>query len=438
MYIFILQLSLGLDGDLVAPADFKSVSEALILSWVSSILTLARFFKEYFMKYDIIIIGAGPAGCSLALHLANTNFKIALIDKDTFPRRKVCGGALSERAINQLKAFPKELNIYENFLKSVNKIKSYGLRIHTLGNKNSIFDFKDPKNKYKVPGFLCMRSDFDEFMIGEVKKYPNIDLLAGIKINDIKITKQEVIVKSKDQVFVGKFIVGADGANSILRKKFPSYRNISDVGITGHYENVSGFHKDNLIDMYFLKETLPGYFWIFKLPDNRVNVGIYTTKDNLLKTKQNLKTMITDIISGHPEISERFKNSNKVDEAKGWKLPIFFKRIFSQKNLYGNRHLFIGDSASLIDPITGEGIGNALLSGNYAAQTLKEAYKNGKIDSSELNQYRKLLVEKFKYELPIHTFFRVFFKNSIILEMCFSLIKNLKSFNSFISKRLYK
>ncbi|MDA3837517.1 MAG: NAD(P)/FAD-dependent oxidoreductase [Candidatus Delongbacteria bacterium] len=390
------------------------------------------------MKYDIIIIGAGPAGCSLALHLANTNFKIALIDKDTFPRRKVCGGALSERAINQLKAFPKELNIYENFLKSVNKIKSYGLRIHTLGNKNSIFDFKDPKNKYKVPGFLCMRSDFDEFMIGEVKKYPNIDLLAGIKINDIKITKQEVIVKSKDQVFVGKFIVGADGANSILRKKFPSYRNISDVGITGHYENVSGFHKDNLIDMYFLKETLPGYFWIFKLPDDRVNVGVYTTKENLLKTKQNLKTMITDIISGHPEISERFKNAKKVDEVKGWKLPIFFKRIFSKKNLYGSRHLFIGDSASLIDPITGEGIGNALLSGNYAAQTLKEAYKNGKIDSSELNQYRKLLVEKFKYELPIHTFFRVFFKNSIILEMCFSLIKNLKSFNSFISKRLYK
>jgi flavin-dependent dehydrogenase len=92
----------------------------------------------------------------------------------------------------------------------------------------------------------------------------------------------------------------------------------------------------------------------------------------------------------------------------------------------------------LIDPITGEGIGNALLSGNYAAKTLKEAYKNGKIDSRELDQYRRLLVKKFKYEMPIHTFSRAFFKSSIVLEICFSLIKNLKSFNSFISKKLYK
>ncbi|NOR43960.1 MAG: FAD-dependent oxidoreductase, partial [Candidatus Delongbacteria bacterium] len=168
------------------------------------------------MKYDIIIIGAGPAGCSLALHLANTNFKIALIDKDTFPRRKVCGGALSERALNQLKAFPKELNIYQNFLNSVDKIKSYGLRVYTPRNKSLIFDFKDPKDKEKIPGFLCRRSEFDDFMIGEVKKYPNIDLLTGVKINNIKITKQEVIAKSKDQTFIGKFIVGADGANSIL------------------------------------------------------------------------------------------------------------------------------------------------------------------------------------------------------------------------------
>ncbi|NOR44865.1 MAG: hypothetical protein GQ534_04695, partial [Candidatus Delongbacteria bacterium] len=225
---------------------------------------------------------------------------------------------------------------------------------------------------------------------------------------------------------------------SILRKKFPSYKKVSDVGISGHYENVSGFHDDNLIDMYFLKETLPGYFWIFKLPDDRVNVGIYTTKENLLKTKQNLKSMITDIISGHPEISERFKNAKKIDEAKGWKLPIFFKRIFSKRNLYGYRYLFIGDSASLIDPITGEGIGNALLSGNYAAQALLKAYKNGDFDSNQIDLYRRLLAKKFKYEFRIHTFSRGFFKNPIVLEACFSLIKNLKSFNSFISKRLYK
>ncbi|MCK5760634.1 MAG: NAD(P)/FAD-dependent oxidoreductase, partial [Candidatus Delongbacteria bacterium] len=349
-----------------------------------------------------------------------------------------CGGALSERALNQLKAFPKELNIYDNFLKSVSKIKSYGLRVHTPRRKSLIFDFKDPKDKDKIPGFLCRRSDFDNFMINEVKKYPNIDLLTGTKINSVEIEKDKVIVKSKDRTFLGKFIVGADGANSILKNNFPSFTKTDDIGVSTHYENVSGFHGDNLIDMYFLKETLPGYFWIFKLPNDQANVGVYTTKENLLKNKRNLRSMIKDIISEHPEISKRFENAKQLDEVKGWKLPILFRKVFKSKNLYGKRYLFIGDAASLIDPITGEGIGNALVSSNYAAEAIKSVFKNGNFDYRELDIYRRLLVKKFRYELIIHVFSRILFINSIVLEICFSLIKNLKYFNAQISKRLYK
>ena len=390
------------------------------------------------MEYDIIIIGAGPAGCSLAFHLANTDIKIALIDKGSFPRRKVCGGALSERALNQLKEFPKELSIYQNFLNSVNKIKSYGLRVYTPNKKILTFDFKDPKDKDKIPGFLCRRSDFDNFMIGEVKKYSNVELITETKIISVNISSDKVTAKSKDQTFTSRFIVGADGANSILRKEFPSSKKVIDIGLSGHYENVSGFHSDNLIDMYFLKETLPGYFWIFRLPDNQANVGLFSTKDKFMKSNENLKSMIKNIITDHPEISKRFENAKQLDEVKGWQLPILFRKIFSKVNLYGEKHLFIGDAASLIDPITGEGIGNALVSANFASKAIKSAFKNGNFDHNELDIYRRLLVKKFRYELMIHTFSRVFFRNSIVLEACFSLIKNLKYINAQISKRLYK
>lgn len=390
------------------------------------------------MEYDIIIIGAGPAGCSLALHLANTNFKIALIDKDTFPRRKVCGGALSERAVNQLKEFPKELNIYENFLQTVNFIESYGLRVFTPKNNVLEFDFKDQNDQGKIPGFLCIRSDFDNFMISEVKKHSNIDVFEGEKINEVKITEDEVIAKSEVRSFVGKFIVGADGANSVLRKKYPSFKKFSDIGVSVHFKNVTGLHNDNLIDMYFLKETLPGYFWIFKLPDGKVNVGIYTTSKKLLKDKSNLKKMIREIINKYPNISRRFKDSIQIDKVKGWKLPILFKRILDKKNLYGHRYLFIGDSASLIDPITGEGIGNALLSGNYSAIAIKKALNSESYNHNDLEIYKKLLLKKFKYEFKIHLYARDLFKNKVILEICFSIIKNLKILNTQISRRLYK
>ncbi|MBN2790311.1 MAG: geranylgeranyl reductase family protein [Candidatus Delongbacteria bacterium] len=386
------------------------------------------------MEYDILIIGAGPSGCSLALHLSKTDLKIALIDKETFPRRKVCGGALSERALNQL----KELNIYENLLNSISTTKSYGLRVFTPKKEILEFNFKDHSDKDNIPGLLCERSDFDNFLINEVKKCNNVNIFTDVKISDIKINKDKVYANSKDRSFVGKFIVGADGANSILRTKYPSYRKVSDIGISCHFKNVSGFHNDNLIDMYFLNETLPGYFWIFKLPGNKANVGVYTTRECVNKNKLNLKALIKQIISNHPEISVRFNNAEQIDDVKGWKLPILFKRVFDRNNLYGHRYLFIGDSASLIDPVTGEGIGNALLSGNYAATAIKEALSSGAYYRKGLEIYRNLLLKKLKYELKIHLYGRNLFKNKTILEFCFSLIKNLKLINLQISKRLYK
>ena len=77
--------------------------------------------------YDIIIVGAGPAGCSCAINLASSKLKIAIIDKCTFARDKVCGGGLSDRSVNTLKRMPD--NIYQDFIKNVDKLDSKGARL---------------------------------------------------------------------------------------------------------------------------------------------------------------------------------------------------------------------------------------------------------------------------------------------------------------------
>jgi len=392
-------------------------------------------------EFDVIIVGAGPAGCGLALSLALTDLRIALLDRSDFPRRKVCGGAISERTLNRLKEFPKELNLYQNFIDSVNKTASYGMRLYSPSLKELEFDYKDHRKPKDIPGFVCERSHFDDFMIDQVRKHQNISVITNSKVTGVKIEKDEVQVVCGVKIYRAKIVAGADGANSVVAKSIlkRSIKRKNDVGISAHFENVTGFHKNDLIDLYFLKETLPCYFWIFKLPDNKANAGLYFPSEKVIKNKINLKKLFEEIILKYPVISERFKNAKRLDDFEGGTLPVAENPFKKESGIYGGRYVLIGDAAGLIDPITGEGIGNALTSSKYASEAILQCFKNNDFSSRSLCNYGSMLQKKLKTEIYAHKFFRSFiFRNRIILEMFFYFLRKINILSSTIKKILYK
>lgn len=347
--------------------------------------------------YDIIIVGAGPAGCTCAYQLAGKGLKIAIIDKDVFPRDKICGDALSADVVNQL--FRIDTNLGTEFLKSVPKQSSYGVRFFSPNQQCLDIDFVNPNHK-EAPGFIAKRRDFDAFYFNQIKNLPGIYPFPDHKVVDVEHLENEVIVKTDEKSFSAKLIIGADGAKSVVNRKLAKIKVEKDhycAGVRQYFEHVDGFHEQNYIELHFYKDVLPGYFWIFPLSNNQANVGLGMLSSEISKQRIDLKKKLSEIIHHHPNVKHRFRNARPLESIKGFGLPIGSKK----RPCSGDRFLLLGDAASLIDPFTGEGIGNAIRSGRIAANHVISAFEKNRFDAGYNSLYDKEIYAKMWNELRI-------------------------------------
>jgi geranylgeranyl reductase family protein len=380
--------------------------------------------------YDVIIVGAGPAGCSCAINIASSNLKIAVIDKSIFPRDKICGGGLSDRSINTLKRMPD--GIYTDFLREVDKVDSKGARIFSPNqNYFDVIPIDSSTN-----GFICKRKDFDNFLFNKLKSYPNIEII-NAEIIDVKILTEKVLLYTGNESFSAKIIIGADGANSIISKKITENFNIKRnrlIAIRTIYKNISGFDDKNLAELHFLKEIIPGYFWIFPLGNNEYNVGIGSSKVLLKRNNIILKKLFNQIIASNPMISERFRNAQILSRVEADSLPIGGEKT----QIYGNRFLLIGDAACLVDPFTGEGIGNALLSGEIASKVIKSCFLKNNFSENELSNYESLIKKRLQSEFKIHRAMFYVTKNQRFINFLMNKANTNKYFQKIIQEMIKK
>ena len=347
--------------------------------------------------YDVLIIGAGPAGCACAYQLANSGLKIAIVEQASFPRDKICGDALSADVINQFYRMNDALA--SSFLKLRPKYASNGIRFYAPNNTKLDIPFKKTSQK-QAAGYVMKRLDFDSFFASEIKKLPNIDLFENKKVINIIPHKNYVEVLSNNARFKTQIIIGADGANSIVNRKLSNNtinKKHHSAGLRQYYENVAEVSSNNLIELHFYKEILPGYFWIFPLPNNAANVGIGMLSSEISKQNINLKEKFTELITSHPNLKDRFKNAVAKEGIKGFGLPLGSRK----KQLSGDRFLLLGDAANLIDPFTGEGIGNAIRSGRIAAEHIKNVFKTNKFDAQFNAHYDKKIYQAMWKELSV-------------------------------------
>ncbi|WKK74360.2 geranylgeranyl reductase family protein [Marivirga salinae] len=349
------------------------------------------------IDFDIIIVGAGPAGFACSYQLRNQNLKIAIIDHATFPRDKICGDALSADVVNQFYRMDQSLG--EKFERFAQKIYSHGVRFVAPNHSFLDINYQNP-NHGNAAGYISKRIDFDHFLFQQIENQPNIEIFQGEKVMDIKSESYGIELKTDQRQLTAKMIIGADGAHSIVNRKLGNIKVEKDhycAGIRQYYEGVTGFHANHHIELHFYKELLPGYFWIFPLPNGQANVGLGMLSSEVSKRKLDLKKALNDLIQSKPDLKERFKNANSLEKPQGFGLPIGSKK----RPLSGERFLLLGDAASLIDPFTGEGIGNALRSGRIASEYIIKAFENQNFTADLLREYDKMIYHKMWNELRI-------------------------------------
>ena len=345
--------------------------------------------------YDLIIVGAGPAGTSAALYGNRLGLQTLLLDKSKFPRDKTCGDALSGKSVKIL----NDLNLVEG----VNKLDgSIIKRIIFANPKHSECELLLDKslNKDHIShGYVIPRITFDNYMLEQAKKVSDVE--EGFFVKDLLFDDKRVVgVSGKTdngdrKEYRANIVLGADGPNSIVSKKAGLYQMGMDhtaVGIRCYYENVKDLTDQ--IELHYVEEINPGYFWIFPAGKNRANIGVGLLKSIVKKESRKLSEIMTKIIESD-HFKDRFSDAVPIEKPTGWNLPL---GSIKRKN-HGEGFLLLGDAAGLVDPFTGEGIGNAMVSGLIAAETAAQAKEKNDFSKKYLKKYDKKLWDHLGSEL---------------------------------------
>nr|WP_295871725.1 geranylgeranyl reductase family protein [uncultured Chitinophaga sp.] len=356
------------------------------------------------METKVCIIGAGPGGACAALQLAQLGIECIVVDKAVFPRDKVCGDGLSGKVLTILERIDK--GIGERLQQAAFKMNSWGVTFVAPNRIGMDIPYKADYQQDKTDprGFVCKRMDFDNFLVEELKRRPEIRLFEGVSIDKYELRSDGYHLSDKEGTFQVKadLILVANGAHSAFTKEVAGIKMEPDhyiAGLRAYYKGVADLHQDAFIELHFLKNMLPGYFWIFPLPNGEANVGVGMLSSTVRNKKVNLKKLMLDTLATDPIMKERFKNATLEGTIDGYGLPLGSKR----RKLHGERYMLVGDAGFLIDPFTGEGIGNALYSGQIAARQAAAAIAANDYSDNFLTGYDKEIYRILGPEMEVST-----------------------------------
>ncbi|MEM7102943.1 MAG: geranylgeranyl reductase family protein [Bacteroidota bacterium] len=356
------------------------------------------------MEYnsDICIIGAGPGGAAAAIKLGQLGVNCLLVDKSSFPRDKICGDGISGKTVTLLNRLNPE--IVDRMHTDHEHLDCWGVKFVAPNLKELDFSFRDNFNPLEdvPPGFISKRIDFDNLLIEEVKKDPKIKLLEGVNLMSFQKENDLFILSDRngEYTITTKLVIAANGAQSAFSRQIGGLEKEPRhhaAGVRAYYKNVEGVTQNNYIELHYLKSFSPGYFWIFPLPDGHANVGAGMSSKKISQKKVNLKKALTEIVEHHPVISKRFQKAERIGSIKGFGLPLGSKK----RKISGDRYMLIGDAGHLIDPLTGEGIANAIYSGTIAAEIAAKAIAANDYSAEFLKAYDEKVFRVMGPELQI-------------------------------------
>ena len=341
--------------------------------------------------FDAIVVGGGPGGSAAAGYLAIENKKVLLIEKDVWPRDKICGDAVGGKSLSHVKA----LGVKE-ILESTPHFRVTGIKFSSPNGKEVRVALPEEDVQKLEAGYSLPREQFDYLLFRNTQEL--VRNAGGHVIQDGEV--RQVILKDDQaigvQVRIGgrngevisyfsEEIIGAAGyrcpvAKTLVEKihdeKMLDRRHYCG-GYREYWENVKGCEGNvGDIEIHFVDTVIPGYFWLFPVSRNVTNVGIGMVMSLMDKQGKKLKAMQKDVIENHPIFSPRFKDAKFIEgSGKGWQLPFGSPRKgadMQPRRMAGNNIRLVGDAASLVDPFSGEGVGNALLSGKLASDHIIE------------------------------------------------------------------
>src|SRR5919205_2434086 len=337
-------------------------------------------------RADLIVVGAGPGGSATAYHAARNGLEVLLLDRQEFPRDKPCGDGLMPHAAGEI-----SLMGLGDWLDEPHHGKFSGFSMYT---QTAFFRQKVSPTIYGPHGYVIAREETDSRLLDRAKE-AGADFQSGVRATRLlrspagNVTGVEAISSGETLSYEAPLVVAADGVGGFAGEGMKSHQNA--VARRQYFKGVSGPEKDHLhvFATKDMNEHGAGYGWVFYFGDGRANVGAGVSTKTLARTGRNLKDFFDRFLE-EPEMADWLENAEPEAPAKSWSLKM---GMWGAKR-YAQGLMTVGDAASMIHPISGEGVGYAIESGRLAASFAHEARARDDYSASTLSGYERQLRRK--------------------------------------------
>jgi geranylgeranyl reductase family protein len=349
------------------------------------------------LSTEVLVIGAGPAGSAAAYWAARAGHMVVVLEKETMPRERVCGDALTPKAVGHLHDMGLSATCDEFH-------HHHGLRMTAHGRSIELrwpTDHDHPSH-----GLVIRRSALDQMLL-EHTTNTGAQVWTGVEVLDPIIEHGHLrgcrafgsgngTGPQGDIEVRARFVVIADGPLSPFGRALGTARTrtyAQGVAMRGYFPSIH--HNDDVIESVFdlrdnTGEQLPGYGWVFPVGDGTVNAGVGLLSHHHGNDPRSMRELFDQWICQIPEYwgiaSEDIEN-----EPEGGRLPMGA----SVHPRSGPNWVVVGDAAGSVNPFNGDGIEPALSNGRLAATVISDAIRNG--DGLELRQYEKQLASKYDH-----------------------------------------
>ena len=355
--------------------------------------------------FDVIIVGGGLAGLTSAIHLSTRKKRVLLIEKNEYPKHKVCGEYISNEVLPYLNSLG--INPINEGAKQITKV-------HISTTKSNLI-----KGELPLGGFGMSRYFFDNLLVKKAQ-------LNGVQIlkdtvDSIHFKKDSFTITTKSSgVFQSKITIGAFGKRSSLDQKMKRKFIQKKSPYLAVKIHVKGVFPENLVALHNFKG---GYCGVSKVEDNAINV-CYITEYRSFKKHKNITDFQEQVVFKNKHLRKIFKESTPVFEK-----PLTISQVsFQTKSPVEDHIIMCGDTAGMIHPLCGNGMGMAISSARLASVRILQ-FLNGEIKTREglEKQYLRDWNKEFKIRLKTGHFIAWLFRNQTISQIAYSILKRIPS-----------
>jgi geranylgeranyl reductase family protein len=359
---------------------------------------------------DVLVVGGGPAGSTLAWDLARKGVRVVLLERRRFPREKVCGDYVDPRGIEVLRA----MGCLERLERSrPPRITRTATHVDWTRHYEGPIPFYGESDHLVAHGYTIPREQLDAAML-EAAVRAGATVHEETTVTDVRAGAGGVELSAEHDSTSGTYrsrlVVGADGVNSIVagsqglaaadpRRTVTARRAYAHLGAEQS--------EDGAAEIFFDESTFPGYAWMFPASDGRVNLGVGILSEARERFDVQLPALFDEFVGGLRRHHPSCANLELVSRPIGGIVRTFGAAAANRFD----GGVLIGDAGRFVDPMTGEGITPGMESALLATPVLAAALESGDFSTSALAPY----------EQAFHAYFD---PSMVFLDFCAVMLRN--------------